>query len=401
METLEAETLDRAPAVETTSEFGGPRTASHEQHEHIDLRARRKRPRFLLEPLRSIDIERTCHWLIKGLMPRHGLMVIYGPPGSGKSFVALDAALHVAAGRPWAGRKVRQSGVVYVAAEGGRGFNKRIHAALRHHGISIDSPFALVTSAPDLGTLDGDADRLIDAIKDQTTDFVTPPQLVILDTLARSTAGADESNALQMGQFVANAHKIADALGALVIAVHHSGKDRDRGMRGSSALAGAADTIWGVDRDGDARSICVEKMKDGEDLERIAFELAVVSCGTDDEGDEITTCVTVGMKPEPARSNETEVLRNPIVSSQQQRFVAVLKEAIVAEGRPSPRNRSIPPDVMVVSRGNLLRYQQQMGIAATSPKSLQTSINRHLRQLKQLGTIGCYKDHVWLIESAG
>src|SRR4051812_37793236 len=60
-------------------------------------------------------------WLIEGVIESSALGVLYGPPGCGKSFAALDWALSVATGKAWHGREVRQGAVVYVAGEGTTG----------------------------------------------------------------------------------------------------------------------------------------------------------------------------------------------------------------------------------------------------------------------------------------
>ena len=74
-------------------------------------------------------------WLIKKLLPAIGLALIYGHPGSGKSFLALDFAFHVSLGWPWNGRRVHRGLVVYVGAEGGNGLRNRIVAFRRHHDL--------------------------------------------------------------------------------------------------------------------------------------------------------------------------------------------------------------------------------------------------------------------------
>ena len=127
--------------------------------------------RFVLEPLRSLRQTLAGEWLIKGLLPSHGLAAIYGPPGCGKSFVALDCTMHIAAGIDWSGRKVKQAGVVYVAAEGGTGVRKRAVANCSEKRIPADAPFALITTAPNLGTQDGDAETLINDIQDQCAEL--------------------------------------------------------------------------------------------------------------------------------------------------------------------------------------------------------------------------------------
>ena len=55
---------------------------------------------------RFADAEQDLHhekWLVKNVLPSHGLNLLYGPPGCGKSFIALDIAMCLASGRAWLG----------------------------------------------------------------------------------------------------------------------------------------------------------------------------------------------------------------------------------------------------------------------------------------------------------
>ncbi len=249
-------------------------------------------PRFALEPLDAIELDLGPQWLIPGLMPSNGLHVLYGAPGSGKSFLALSAALHVAAGKPWGGRPVRKGGVVYVAAEGGRGFRKRVVAARTDLGDLGDVRFALVTTAPNLSR-GGDTTDLIEEIEAQTRRLGWRPALVVIDTLSRSVEDMNESSSQEVMAFVKNAERIGEHFDCVVMPVHHTGKDETKGMRGSSALHGSADAEWLVSRpdDSGARHLSVEKMKDGEDKARLRYELVKVDLGIDRDGHKVTSCV--------------------------------------------------------------------------------------------------------------
>ena len=68
---------------------------------------------------------------VEGLLVERAMSVIYGESGSGKTFFALDLAMHVAGGLPWRGREVDQRGVLYLALEGGHGIRNRIAAFKR------------------------------------------------------------------------------------------------------------------------------------------------------------------------------------------------------------------------------------------------------------------------------
>ncbi len=236
-------------------------------------------------------------WTIKRLLPARGLAVVYGPPGCGKSFLVLDAVLHIAAGIEYVGQAVRQLRVVYIVAEGQGSFGSRVKAAGKALGLPRDARFHLIAVAPDLGRANGDAARLIEEVKAQLRGKT--PGVVVIDTLSQTMCGADE-NGPGMGAFIVNAGAIAEALDCLVIAVHHTGKDEARGMRGWSGLHGACDAEWEVAKGEDGRhTVCVPKMKDGQDGWAWSFRLPQVEIGHDEDGDSVTTCV-VELTSEPA-----------------------------------------------------------------------------------------------------
>ncbi len=261
-------------------------------------------------------------------MPASGLQVLYGPPGVGKSFLALDAALHVAAGRPWAGRKVRQGGVVYIASEGASGFRKRVLASIERKGFALDIPFALIETAPDLGR-GGDRDALIDAIVEQCP---FDPRLIVLDTLSRSIASMNESDTRDMNQFIGNAGFLSRRFSALVMPVHHTGKDMDRGMRGSSTLNGAADAVWFLKNERGTLSFGLEKMKDGDSGIQTPFTLVSQVLGDDEDGDPIETMVAeVSDQPlsaAPTPDQEESVLEHT---------VAMMRETLSRLSKPQAK----------------------------------------------------------------
>ena len=67
-------------------------------------------------------------YVIKNILPADTLTCIYGASGSYKSCLAVSLACHVATGLPWAGHRVRQNSVLYIAAEGSTGVARRIRA---------------------------------------------------------------------------------------------------------------------------------------------------------------------------------------------------------------------------------------------------------------------------------
>lgn len=112
----------------------------------------------------EIQPQLNSNWLIKKTLPLVGLALIFGHSGSGKSFLAMDMALHVALGWPWNGAKAEKGVVVYVAAEGGRGFRNRVAAFKKHHGVEGVVPLALVPSPINLHDAKADIERLAEVV---------------------------------------------------------------------------------------------------------------------------------------------------------------------------------------------------------------------------------------------
>jgi hypothetical protein len=121
-----------------------------------------------------------------------------------------------------------------------------------------------------------------------------------------------------------------------VIAVHHTGKDEDRGSRGSTNLPAAVDTEIQFDRNNDLNMpvATVIKQRDGETGDKFAFTLQVEQLGLFDQyGDPVTSCVVI---PNDFVPNKTpKKLKNP----KQEQALELLRLAIadkstlrVAEG---------------------------------------------------------------------
>ena len=201
-------------------------------------------------------------WLVEGQIPQKSVSAIYGPSGSGKTFLALDMMLSVAHDQEWQGNYVREGAVFYIAGEGVSGLRKRLHAWHTHHQIKPDAPFYVIGQAVILNSTQA-IDDLI-----QTIDQVRAGQqvqAVVFDTLARCFGG-DENDAGPMGEAIRAMDLIKRYFDCAVVAVHHTGKAVDKGLRGSSALLGALDSSLLVQRDDQFLKVKMDKQKDDEEL---------------------------------------------------------------------------------------------------------------------------------------
>lgn len=246
-----------------------------------------KAPRFQFEPVHSFASTTAAPWIVKGVLPQAGLAVIYGASGAGKSFAVLDIALAIARGAAWRGCKVRQGRVAYVAAEGAEGFRKRLAAYAQHHAIDLSTvPMAVLNGAPNLLEVKDAADLVIGV------QAAGGAEVIVIDTLAQTMPGGNENAGEDVGKALGHCKRIHEKTGALVILIHHSGKDQAKGARGWSGLRAACDAEIEVLRDDQGqRSLRLSKSKDGEDGLEWGFELQQVQLGIDEDLDPITSCI--------------------------------------------------------------------------------------------------------------
>lgn len=230
-----------------------------------------------LEPFETLDQDAVwsmppVEFLVDQLLPERAFTMMYGAPGSGKSFLAIDMALSVAHGVPWQGYKTKQGAALYIACEGIGGFGKRWKAWSKHRGLT-DAPEMYVLPLAVNFMDEGEVTRLLYTIDRLEKDFA----MVVVDTVHRSMHGAEENSASEMARFIDACDMIQRHTSGTMLAVHHSGKNSAQGARGSNSLLGAVSTSLMVGKSEDVVTLRVEKQKDAEPIEGdLRFNMLVV-----------------------------------------------------------------------------------------------------------------------------
>ena len=257
---------------------------------------------FLPHECKDFAVLQSSGWLIKGIIPRAELVVVYGPPGCGKSFAALDMGMAIARDlKTWGDYKVKAGKVVYVCAEAPAGFKNRILAYAQHNSIIPEeiTNFFVIDEPPNLLNI-SEAGLL--------SSQIGKSDLIIIDTLSSVITGGDENAAKDMTILIANCKSISKSTGATVVLIHHCGKDTERGSRGWSGLLGAVDAEIKVEKTENDHFWSVTKQKEGEIGKKQAFNLFPVVLGTDEDGDDITSCFYEHSEIQPRQENKKSSL---------------------------------------------------------------------------------------------
>ena len=93
-----------------------------------------------------------------------------------------------------------------------------------------------------------------------------PFSLIVIATVARALGGLDENSAKDAGLLLAAAERLRDTFDCSVLLIHHTGKDENRGARGSSALLAGVDAAFEVRAEAEVLVVTLrcEKMKDAD-----------------------------------------------------------------------------------------------------------------------------------------
>jgi hypothetical protein len=243
------------------------------------------------------------------MLPASGIAFIGGQSGAGKTFVAVALGVALAAGTKFFEQQVKERvGVVYVAAEGAPMFAARVEAAKLAAGVKGLLPFAWVDKVPALQKPDEVAafiNELRALEKEMQRRFDVRLGAIFIDTVAACFPMKDENANAEVSGVCRTMRQVGESVGALVVPMHHYGKDAGTGLRGASAWRGAADVVVSVTCDIDAlsgdvrnRGLAIAKARDAEQGPIAPFILEWVKLGVDEDGEDFGTMI---VKPDPER----------------------------------------------------------------------------------------------------
>jgi AAA domain-containing protein len=234
-----------------------------------------------------------------------------GESRAGKTFLALNLAQALSKGDTFLTKRAKAGGTIYVAAEAPGTIPGRVRAARlgplepfldqtgRDKATGQEpNPFCIATlpKVPNLLT-DGGQGQLIatalDVSEEMRRRFDLPLSLIVIDTMLAAFDIRDWNDPAETRRIMSALGSIGEKTGAVVLGVHHHGKDVTRGAAGSYALTAAADFVLSVFADVEtngavsARRIALTKLRDGPTGWSCEFELRPFKVGVDEEGVDI------------------------------------------------------------------------------------------------------------------
>ena len=366
-------------------------------------------------------------WLVRDLIPMDSIGLIVGESTSGKSFAAIDLARALGRGGTFLTKQARRGGTLYVAAEAGGTIDGRLKAArlgpiaefLDEHGRFKEDgrepdklPIAVISHPPGLLT-DNEVNRLIATAIDTSNTmqerFGVRLQLTIIDTMLAAFPIGDWNSSGEVSRVMDILDRVKRETGAVVLGVHHLGKDLSRGPAGSFALRATSDVVLTVFADGDSeghvsgRRLTVYKLREGPSGWGCDFTLVPHKIGTDDEGIDITSAYL-----EPMNGTAGFGRPRPTKPKSQSQASSAFEEAVVEAldkfGANRPLN-GIGPETRVVPlakvRDVFYEHYKPEGRSDNPQDASRSAFNRGLRDARKKGTIeqGKWNDTDWIWQS--
>ena len=283
-------------------------------------------------------------WIVKGILPRGVIVVIWGSPGSTKTAFLLSIAFSMATGVPWLdGTVIEEGGTLFVAMESQDDTENMLLGCYEHHAALLDDSrdYPLLVYEKPLSLFPGkdkasidlaaaNEKKIIRLAKEFKEKYGVACKLIVLDTLQRTMLGGNQSRPEDVALISSAVDRIAKATGATVIALHHSIKG-GASMRGSEALVGDFHGTLHAQRGGtfngrklrpDQAVVMVDRLKGVKAGSYIRYKTVEPQIGVYADGDPLKTFVAVaddvanafGIAPEEGVLNADAAAANTVTA---------------------------------------------------------------------------------------
>lgn len=334
-------------------------------------------------------------WLVEDLIPASSLSVLYGTPGSFKSFVALYICGMIANGKEAFGKQTESGSVLYIAAEGGAGLKRRKDALFKEHNLSADAPVYFIKAQVDLFNALIDRDLIVEAIQ----QLNITPKMIVVDTFARTTPGMDENSVKETGMALNVLTSIQDQFNCTILLVTHAGKDTGRGIRGSSAILGAADSVLECNKIGENATdrigrISSQKQKDGQDGLAFVYKMNLIQLSDIDA--DATSLALVPVEGKELEDMQAKKAKSSRLKGNNLEAFNALKKAISDAGSQPPIGDRAPKGTKAVRRELWMEtWQTSTSLAADAFKKAKQRTPQTLVEIRAVDT---WAGWVWIVE---
>lgn len=336
-------------------------------------------------------------WILKGIIARRETSAWIAPPGAGKSALLTEIAVHCAAHIDWRGHRAKEAcGVVIFALERADLFKRRLRVYQQRDGLQ-GLPIAVADAVIDLLS-PSCVGTIVSTVREAERQLGISVGLIGIDTYAKGIAanGGDEDKARDQNRAAANLRNVHAQLATHIALIGHTGKNEDRGARGSNAHLGDVDVM--IQISGDAIKVAqVVKGNDQPERTVAEFKLEAFELGRDEDGDPITTAIVspqqidAGDRPSSTREGGSKKVKLPPLPKA---ALHALFECIADGATPQPSDPHVPEGVtgvtLTVWRDRLLK----LGII--NPEGNYREQFKRIRvTLQNAMTIGIWEDFVW------
>lgn len=229
-------------------------------------------------------------YIIKGMCLKGEVSVINAPSNVGKTALAVSFAAHIVNGSKILGMRTLKGIVVHVCAEGVKSVKDRGSVALKAGENSCE--YIVTGTRVDLTDVYS-VQMLIDGVREQAERFGQPVSLITIDTFICSIGDRNENSSVDMANAIAGAQMIATAFDAHTMLIHHTGKDEERGNRGSSVIRTNVDSEMSIKKDEETKeaTLFTTKQRNLDTDLSFRFRLKTIDLGLDDDGELRTTVI--------------------------------------------------------------------------------------------------------------
>lgn len=365
--------------------------------------------RVSIGEIAKIEKVKPPEYVVDGWMIAREQSFLAGESQSGKSFLALHAAMSIATGRDVLGRRTKPGLVIYQAGESGFGVTSlRIPAWIQEFGSGVDFstvPFEIIPAKVNLFRPDGNAEEFLQVVKAIQKEWEGRAELraVIIDTMSKVMSGANENDGRDVGRVLEQGERLSRETGAHVCFVHHLPKN-GTGMRGHGSLKGDTDSVVMVrSSESGVRTVTFDKVKDGEAGEKMSFELMQTTIGyRDEDGKPITSCVVMPVGEKEA-ARKAAGAQGFLIRPNEEAFVRALFNSIKARGvyaTDEMERAGVPAGAVAVSYQDWRDEFARVGPAGDDGEALsKEAIRKHFERrrdgLIKFGVIGWARPWLW------